>query len=191
MNKKCAINMFQFITIIQFLITTSAVKSIKLPETRLNVNNSYDSTMLNNDTLILHRPLFPINRNKQLPFSPTNYKCNQKNSIVCQNKTTMFRDKILNELKTSMSNVQVTTNYYNVEFEPLDGDKYHPSCMILDSKVRYLTINDAPFDSSQFGYLFPKRQLFDGQPISRDKSCIIVSSAGSMRRSRLGKFIGM
>lgn len=176
------------------MMSTQAFKFIKLAETRVNksFNNNYDNTPGNNDTLILQRPLFPVNRNKQLPFNPSNYKCNQKHSPVCQNKTIIYREKVLSEFKSAMLNEKHKPNVYNVQYPPADEIiRYNPSCMILDAKVRYLTKSDTPFDTSEIGWLFPKRDLFDEKFLSTPKSCIIVSSAGSLHNSGLGKFIGM
>lgn len=174
------------------MMSTQAIKFIKLAETRSdNIFNNYGNTSGNNDTLILQRPLFPVNRNKKLPFNPSLYKCNQKHSSICQNKTVLYREKVLSEFKTSMLNEKGKPNFYNVEYEQIENTiKYNPSCMILDAKVRYLTNSDTPFDSSDIGCLFPKRELFDKKFLSAPKSCIIVSSAGSLHNSGLGKFIG-
>lgn len=174
------------------LMSTQAFKFNKLAETRSNniFNNTYDSTG-NNDTLIPQRPLFPVNRNKQLPFNPSIYKCKQKHSPICQNKTIIYREKVLSEFKSAMLNDKHKPNFYNVQYQQADEKiRYNPSCMILDAKVRYLTKSDTPFDTSEIGWLFPKRDLFDEKFLSTPKSCIIVSSAGSLHNSGLGKFIG-
>lgn len=174
------------------MISTHAIKFTKSAETRPdNIYNNYDITLGNNDTLIHQRPLFPVNKNKQLPFNPSNYKCNQKHSPICQNKTVMYREKVLSEFKTSMLNEKGKPNSYNVEYEHIYGTlKYNPACMILDAKVRYLTSSDTPFDTSEIGRLFPKQRLFSEKKLSNPKSCIIVTSAGSLHNSGLGKFIG-
>lgn len=175
--------------IFKVLTICMAFEIIKLSETRSMYN--YDNASGSNDTLFLQRPLFPVNRNKQLPFNPSIYKCKQKNSPICRNKTIMYREKILSEFKTSLLNDKDKPNSYNVEYEQGDGIiKYNPSCMILDAKVRYLTNSDTPFDTSELGCLFPKREMFGKKFVSTPKSCIIVSSAGSLHNSGLGKFIG-
>lgn len=176
-----------------FMILTEASKIPKFAETRSNISFiNYENTVGSNDTLILHRPLFPVNKNRQLPFNPSNYKCNQKHSIICQNKTAMYREQVLRVLKTSMSNEKRKPNFYNVEYTKVDATiKHNPSCMILDAKVRYLTNRDTPFDASDIGCLFPKRELFSKKFLSTPKSCIIVTSAGSLHNSGLGEFIGM
>lgn len=173
-------------------ISTQSFKIFKIVDTRSdNITNNYEN-LSGNDTLILQRPLFPLNRNKQLPFNPSNYKCNQKHSPMCQNKTILYREKLLSAFKTSMLNDKGKPNYYNVEYEQRgDPIKYNPSCMILDAKIRYLTNSDTPFDTSEIGCLFPKDELFDKRFLSSPKSCIIVSSAGSMHSSGLGNFIGI
>lgn len=171
---------------------TQTLKFNKLVETRNErIYGTFDNTAANNDTLIPQRPLFPVNKHRQLSFNPSNYKCNQKYSLICKNKTITYREKVLSEFKTSMLNEKREPNFYNVEYEHLDGMiKYNPACMILDAKVRYLRNSDTPFDNSEIGQLFPKRELFDQKFLSTPKSCIIVSSAGSLHNSGLGKFIG-
>lgn len=183
--------------ILQFLLAcmecTQILTSNKLLETRSKKNYSpFEHTPANNGTSILQRPLFPVNKHRQLSFNPSNYKCNQKYSSLCKNKTIAYREKVLSEFKTSMMTEKREPNFYNVEYEHSDDMlKYNPVCMILDAKVRYLKNSDTPFDTSEIGYLFPKRELFDQKFLSTSKSCIIVSSAGSLYNSGLGKFIGM
>lgn len=183
--------------ILQFLSAcmerTQALTFNKLVEMRSEkIQSTFDNTPGNNDTLVPQRPLFPVNKHRQLSFNPSNYKCNQKYSPICKNRTITYREKVLSELKTSMLNEKREPNFYNVEYEHIDGIfKYNPACMILDAKVRYLRNSDTPFDTSEIGYLFPERELFDQKFSSTPKSCIIVSSAGSLHNSGLGKFIGM
>lgn len=93
--------------------------------------------------------------------------------------------------KTLLEPIDDTSNIYNVEYEhPDDMIKYNPTCMVLDAKVRMLTNKDSPFDANKIGRLFPTRKLFGKKFMSVPRSCVIVSSAGSLFRSGLGRFIG-
>lgn len=144
----------------------------------------------------VQRPMFTTNINLQLPFDPEIYKCDQKQNVICLNKTIAFRDRILMEFRKSLEAVCVQCNsemnVYNVEYEhPDDMIKYNPTCMVLDAKLRLLTKNDSPFDMNKIGRMFPTENLLEqSHNEAKTKSCIIVSSAGSLFRSNLGKFIG-
>ncbi|CAM6031744.1 unnamed protein product, partial [Sphagnum compactum] len=61
-------------------------------------------------------------------------------------------------------------------------------CMVMHAKVQALNKAEPPFNSNLLGSLFPKQQLLS-QHSGDNKSCVIVSSAGSMKKSNLGSFI--
>lgn len=144
-----------------------------------------------NGTNHWQRPLFASTKNVHLTFDPAIYKCNEKYSSLCQNKTQIFRDKLLMEFKKSITEYTDEPNIYNVEYEhPHDMIKYNPTCMVLDAKLRVLTKNDSPFDLNKIGNLFPNRKLFGRKFLETPRSCVIVSSAGSLFQSGLGNFIG-
>lgn len=139
------------------------------------------------------RPVFAsIRKYEKLPFDPSTYECSDKHSIDCINKTKEFRTKVLNEFdKSLIEPIDESSNIYNVEYEhPDDMIKYNPTCMVLDAKLRILTNKDSPFDTNKIGRLFPVRKLFGKKFLSVPRSCVIVSSAGSLFQSGLGKFIG-
>lgn len=96
-------------------------------------------------------------------------------------------------MEKSLSDAINETNYYNVEFRSLFGssfeEQYYPSsCLVQEAGVRVLRRRDAPFNKLEFGKLFPKRKIF--REVKKIKTCAIVSSAGSMTGSKLGRFIG-
>lgn len=171
--------------------------TIRLNYSTISVVKS-DEKPARNDSNHSQRPVFASFRKfEKLSFDPTQYECIDKHSIVCLNKTNEFREKILSEFAKSLhdsSNETATTipqNVYNVEYEhPDDMIKYNPTCMVLDAKLRILTKKDPPFDSNKIGRLFPTRKLFGKKYLSVPRSCVIVSSAGSLYQSGLGKFIG-
>lgn len=79
-------------------------------------------------------------------------------------------------------------NVYNVDYQSdANQTRKPPVCMLIDNKIKLLRKKDSPFTSSKLGQLFPKHKLFKK---SKEKSCIIVSSAGSLTGSELGTFIG-
>lgn len=159
--------------------TVAVVKSDEKPS-RNNSNHS-------------QRPVFASYRKyEKLAFDPSIYRCNEKRSIECMNRTNEFRGKILSEFgKSLLDPIDESSNIYNVEYEhPDDMVKYNPTCMVLDAKLRILTNKDAPFDANKVGRLFPTRKLFGKKFLSIARSCVIVSSAGALFQSGLGKFIG-
>lgn len=157
-----------------------------------------DEKPARNDSNHSQRPVFASFRKfEKLSFDPAQYECIDKHSIVCLNKTNEFRAKILSEFGKSLhdsineSTTAPINNIYNVEYEhPDDMIKYNPTCMVLDAKLRILTNKDSPFDTNKIGRLFPTRKLFGKKYLSVSRSCVIVSSAGSLYQSGLGKFIG-
>ncbi|XP_055315555.1 beta-galactoside alpha-2,6-sialyltransferase 1 [Sitodiplosis mosellana] len=162
---------------------------------RLNYNYSVVESAekpARNDSNHWQRPVFASNRKyEKLTFDPSTYVCSDKQAIECLNKTKEFRAKILSEFgKTLLEPIDESSNIYNVEYEhPDDMVKYNPTCMVLDAKLRILTKKDSPFDTNKIGRLFPTRKLFGKKFMSVQRSCVIVSSAGSLFESGLGKFI--
>lgn len=171
--------------------------TIRLNYSTMSVVKS-DEKPARNDSNHSQRPVFASFRKfEKLSFDPTQYECIDKHSMVCLNKTNEFRAKILNEFGKSLHDsinetaTATVNNIYNVEYEhPDDIIKYNPTCMVLDAKLRILTNKDSPFDTNKIGRLFPKRKLFGKKYLSVPRSCVIVSSAGALHQSGLGKFIG-
>ncbi|XP_070498011.1 beta-galactoside alpha-2,6-sialyltransferase 2 [Chironomus tepperi] len=136
------------------------------------------------------------NKNPRIAFSKTSdltpiasnlYRCNfNKTEFECKNKTSEFKNKVVSELRKSMSPTG-TDNSYNVEYTGQKIDKDIPTIsMLLKNKVKMLRRKDKPFNKHKLGELFPKKKLF--QKV-RGKTCVIVSSAGSLASSNLGEFI--
>lgn len=186
---------------------TSFHDSLMEQQTRLRIERSAFTIRLNynfsvvksaekparNDSNHWQRPVFASHRKyEKLTFEPAIYECSDKQSIDCLNKTKEFRAKILSEFgKALLEPIDESSNIYNVEYEhPDDMIKYNPTCMVLDAKLRILTNKDSPFDTNKIGRLFPTRKLFGKKFMSVPRSCVIVSSAGSLYESGLGKFIG-
>lgn len=87
------------------------------------------------------------------------------------------------------------TNIYKVKFKRQKIRTPHKSrhdliCELQESvKVEMLHENLEPFKSLGYDKYFPRREIFENFP--KHNTCAIVSSAGSMYKSKLGKEIGM
>jgi hypothetical protein len=129
---------------------------------------------------------------KRLALNPSDFLCSEKSDLLCQNRTTMMREIILNEFHKGINQVNLNeTNYYNVNYYFEDKkNKKSPYCKIYDAKVKTLSREDYPFDNNYIGKFFPHEKLFTKKERNSIKSCAIISSAGSMKSSRLGIFIG-
>ncbi|CRK95040.1 CLUMA_CG008523, isoform A [Clunio marinus] len=136
------------------------------------------------------------NRNPRISFSKTSdltpiasnlFRCpKNKTDVDCANKTFEFKMKVIRELSKSL-NRRSEENIYNVDYQSETNQKKKlPICMLLNSKIKLLRKKDPPFNVNKLGQLFPKHKLFRK---SKGKSCIIVSSAGSLTGSGLGNFI--
>lgn len=121
------------------------------------------------------------------PIASNLFRCpKNKTDVDCANKTSEFRNKVVNELTKSMSRVG-EDNTYNVNYQSKANrtDK-PPVCILMENKIKLLRKKDPPFNENKLGQLFPKHKLFRK---SKGKSCIIVSSAGSLTGSNLGGFV--
>jgi hypothetical protein len=141
------------------------------------------------------------NKNPRIAFSKTSdltpiasnlFRCpKNKTDVDCANKTAEFKNKVIQELTKSTSRTS-DENAYNVDYRSETNQTQTrkatlPVCMLLDNQIKLLRKKDPPFNGTKLGQLFPKHKLFKK---TRGKSCIIVSSAGSLTGSELGSFIG-
>lgn len=114
------------------------------------------------------------------------FKCPiNKTEIECSNKTSEFKHKIIHELTKSMPSGE--DNVYNVNYQKSNKTNKNPICILLKNKIKLLRKKDAPFNVHKLGKLFPKKKILRK---NEGKTCVIVSSAGSLTGSQLGKFIG-
>lgn len=105
--------------------------------------------------------------------------------MECKNKTEIFRDKVLSELKRVSSENVEEPNFYNVSYNK-KFENFSSECLVFNAGLRTLRKKDVSFvDLEKF---IPKRKLF--RKIDKIRSCIVISSAGSLIGSQLGKFIG-
>lgn len=124
------------------------------------------------------------------PIASNLFKCPQKKSAFeCVNKTSEFKNKLLLEFTNSLER-KSEQNAYNVDYRSETNRNFsNPSiCPLMKSKIKLVQTKDPPFNILKLGQLIPKqRQLKRSRG---GKSCVIVSSAGSLTGSNLGNFIG-
>uniref|UniRef100_A0ABK9NGB0 beta-galactoside alpha-(2,6)-sialyltransferase n=1 Tax=Glossina morsitans morsitans TaxID=37546 RepID=A0ABK9NGB0_GLOMM len=163
---------------------------------RWNPNEKYIVESLENPAVNSSKysphPRLKVSKTTKLSLNPKIYLCRDKYELRCLNKTLAFRERIIKTLEKAVIEVVNETNYYNVDFKPVFGssfeEQYYPSsCLVMEADVRVLRRKDHPFNKLQFGKLFPKQKLF--RHSKKIKACAIVSSAGSMAGSKLGRFI--
>ncbi|XP_043948280.1 beta-galactoside alpha-2,6-sialyltransferase 1 isoform X3 [Drosophila biarmipes] len=154
---------------------------------------SRENPAVNSSKLAPH-PRLKVSKNTKLTLSPKLYLCHDKHSELCHNKTQQFRQRIVQTFEKAMmeSVNESQANHYNVDYKPVFGDsfeeQYYPStCLVMEAGVRVLRRKDEPFNKLPFGRLFPRQKLF--RNVKDIKTCAIVSSAGSLAGSKLGRFI--
>ncbi|KAH8321508.1 hypothetical protein KR074_006819 [Drosophila pseudoananassae] len=176
--------------------------SVRIPRSvfhvRWNPNEKFivesrENPAINSSKLAPH-PRLKVSKNTKLTLSPKLYLCHDKHSELCHNKTQQFRQRIVQTFEKAMieSVNESDPNHYNVDYKPVFGDsfeeQYYPStCLVMEAGVRVLRRKDEPFNKLPFGRLFPRQKLF--RNIRNIKTCAIVSSAGSLAGSKLGRFI--
>ncbi|KAL9915991.1 beta-galactoside alpha-2,6-sialyltransferase 2 isoform X2 [Glossina fuscipes] len=163
---------------------------------RWNPNEKYIVESLENPAVNSSKysphPRLKVSKTTKISLNPKIYLCRDKYELRCLNKTLAFRERIIKTLEKAVIEVVNETNHYNVDFKPVFGssfeEQYYPSsCLMMEADVRVLRRKDHPFNKLQFGKLFPKQKLF--RHSKKIKACAIVSSAGSMAGSKLGRFI--
>jgi hypothetical protein len=138
-----------------------------------------------------------MNKTPRISFSKTSelttiasnlFRCHPNRTVSeCRNKTHEFKNKVIRELTKSMTRSN-DENIYNVEYQPIDGNESLSTIsMLMSTRVKMLRKKEPPFNTHKLGLLFPKKKLYHKV---KGKSCVIVSSAGSMAGSNLGSFIG-
>ena len=118
------------------------------------------------------------------PIASNLFRCPaNKTESECASKTSEFKNKVLRELIKSMKRNGDDSNQ-KINFSP--QLKELSTNALLNTKIKTLRRKTQPFSKHKLGELFPKLKLFHKK---RAKSCVIVSSAGSMSGSNLGSFI--
>jgi hypothetical protein len=131
-------------------------------------------------------------KEKGLTFDPIEFMCGDKSNQTCQEKTNLVRDIVLNEFRKGVNRSNMNdTNYYGVEYVGgKAGAAISAYCRVYEAKVRTLSRKDPPFDRNAIGAFFPDRKLFNKRDRKAISTCAIISSAGSLKNSKLGLFIG-
>lgn len=137
------------------------------------------------------------NKNPRILFSKTSEKLNfasnlfrcpvNKTENECKVKTSEFKNKVISELTKSMARSGDEGNVYNIDYATHKRNCTSPMMLISNTRVKMLRRNYSSFNVHHLGSLFPKKKLFFK---TKGKTCVIVSSAGSLSSSNLGQFIG-
>ncbi|XP_053672195.1 beta-galactoside alpha-2,6-sialyltransferase 2 [Anopheles nili] len=133
------------------------------------------------------RPHFSLTKTSNFLFDLNRYRCNDSPySVDCINRTTLFRAKIIGELRRRLKEPFPDGDHYQVRYgRPLEPI-VSPICRMLRANVRVLSWKEPPFTWNEIGSYLPTTPLFGDVT---NGSCVIVASAGSLKRSQLGPFI--
>lgn len=131
------------------------------------------------------------NKNPRMSFSKTSemtiiasnlFRCPaNKTEQECGTKTSEFKNKVLRELIKSMNG---DGSNHKIEFS--NDVKELSMSSLLRKRAKTIRRKTSPFNTHKLGELLPKEKIFHKK---RAKTCVIVSSAGSMAGSGLGDFI--
>lgn len=110
-------------------------------------------------------------------------------------KTSVFKDELLIELKKVLmdeSNILKVgvENPYNVHYRGVRGnfgDKPPRTLLCQLKEIPLRTLQRSDVGSHPLRDFLPKRGLFENKSFN---SCAIIASAGGLKNSNLGKFIG-
>lgn len=148
------------------------ISSVEKPSTKQKNKNPRMSFSKTSEMTIIASNLFRCPVNKR--------ECPEKE---CSSKTSEFKNKVLRELIKSMKmngdgsdhKIHFTSNLKELSMSSL-----------LSRRVKTIRRKTSPFNGHKLGELLPKEKIFHKK---RAKSCVIVSSAGSLVGSGLGEFI--
>nr|AAY26387.1 alpha 2,6 sialyltransferase [Anopheles albimanus] len=147
------------------------------------------------------RPHFSLAKTSHFLFDLNRYRCEVASagngtaavplvSADCRNRTALFRAKIIGELSRRLKEPVPASGQYQVRYSrpfqqrPLGTGQ----CRLRQANVRVLSWKEPPFAWNELGTYLPVTPLFDPDTAT-NRSCVIVASAGSLKRSRLGPFI--
>lgn len=179
----------------QILASNLSTSSTKNSEIKLRTKHS---TKENSSITIIRnsRPRFPNLQMKEFEMDSKRYFCfHNESSTICDSKTSEYKEDILTELRKVLideSNVLKVglENPYNVHYDGERGNYMTKSpkqvlCELKKVNLRMLKRSDV--SSHPLRDYLPKRNLFENRNFN---SCAIVSSAGALKDSNLGQFIG-
>uniref|UniRef100_A0A182N9E1 Beta-galactoside alpha-2,6-sialyltransferase 1 n=1 Tax=Anopheles dirus TaxID=7168 RepID=A0A182N9E1_9DIPT len=132
------------------------------------------------------RPHFSLTKTSNFLFDLNRYRCSEPDTPDCSNRTALFRAKIIGELRKRLKEPFTDGDHYQVRYSrpslPVGG----PVCRMQQANVRVLSWKEPPFTWNEIGSYLPTTPLFGDVT---NGSCVIVASAGSLKRSQLGPFI--
>ncbi|TMW42482.1 hypothetical protein DOY81_012438 [Sarcophaga bullata] len=79
-----------------------------------------------------------VSKTTKLTMNPKLYLASRQNSQMCENKTLVFKERILRTFEKAMMESLNESNFYNVDFKPVFGDsfeeQYYPStCLVMEA----------------------------------------------------------
>lgn len=137
-----------------------------------------------------NKPRFSFSKSSEMPIAANLYRCRNKTDPECISKTIDYKTKVIREFIKGL-NKSVEENLYHVAYKTKEKrtklSQQESICLFLKHKANLLRKKDFPLNE-EIGKLIPKRKLFKKN--NKKKSCVIVSSAGSLSGAKLGAFIG-
>lgn len=140
-------------------------------------------------------PRFPNIHRPLLEFDSDKYVCDDLLSAECEEQTAEFKELLLKEFhRVLMEASKVFTsgldvhNTYDVKYNSSkrkSRSRDEVMCALKRVKLRTVTADDHPF--AKLGFKIPRAPLHEGRHYN---NCAVVTSAGALLGSGLGKFIG-
>lgn len=135
-------------------------------------------------------PRFAHSKSPHIHFDPKLFYCTDWNQPYCKNKTEQFKEKILYEFRKASFDISDAPNIYHVSYKAR-RTFMSSYCLISQSNVKTLQKDMPPLKTNLLGTLLPRKKLLYQYITATQKpKCIIVSSAGSIKGSGMGDFIG-
>uniref|UniRef100_A0A8D8ESL9 Beta-galactoside alpha-2,6-sialyltransferase 1 n=1 Tax=Culex pipiens TaxID=7175 RepID=A0A8D8ESL9_CULPI len=132
------------------------------------------------------RPYFSTSKKSYVALDTARFLCDDPESANCANKTSIYKSKVVYELRRVLKESYEENDFYRVQYRDEDRIAEETElCRLKRADVRTITWRDSPFDWNEIGRYIPPGPLFR----ERNATCAIVSSAGSLKGSSLGSFI--
>ncbi|XP_058066205.1 beta-galactoside alpha-2,6-sialyltransferase 2, partial [Anopheles bellator] len=135
------------------------------------------------------RPHFSLAKTSHFLFDLNRYRCDgtiPADSSECHNRTALFRAKVIGELRKRMKEPFPESDQYRVRYNRPFVPVGPGQCRLKRANVRVLSWKEPPFAWNELGTYLPVTPLFGAVT---NATCVIVASAGSLKRSQLGPFI--
>lgn len=141
------------------------------------------------------RPRLNLSGHTIIPFDPFAFRCTDSAAAACVNRTALYADHILTELRRSLHKHADGLEALPTQFRA-QLPVANPACLVMGARVRTLRQTDGPLGGHALGKWLPRRRLLHGvlgavgAKSRGQRTCVVVASAGSLSRSGLGAFIG-